>query len=132
MERRLYPRLDIQHPAELLLSDGSIGPALASNISITGLSLITDRATAWRVVPGGSLAGPKAGGLVEVRVTLPLRDGTHVKVEAACRVRALRRVAADEFQLGVEYETFHGHGYRALEAFIDDWMTYPDESQPRS
>jgi hypothetical protein len=128
MERRQYPRLDIRYPAELVVADRSTVAVLATNLSVSGLSLIVDHATALGIAPGGLAAGPRGGPAVEVRLTLPLRDGTHVKVEATCRVRGLRRAAMDEHHLGLEYETFHGHGYRALEAFVDDWMTYADET----
>jgi hypothetical protein len=126
MERRQYPRLTTQFPAELDDAHGGRVPVTATNVSLGGLQVLCDRHTALRIAPNGSIVSPRDATPITVRVTLPLRDGTHVKVEVRCRPRVLRRIAAEEYRLGLEYELFNGHSYQALEAFIDDWTNYDD------
>jgi len=129
MERRNYPRLHTQFPAEVIGGGKRASDqALATDVSITGLQLFCDARVAGRLVPDAEhpdLTGAKP---VTVRVTLPLRDGTHVRVEVRCKLRMLRRTEDGEFRVGLEYEYFEGQSYNALEAFIDDWVSYPDET----
>ena len=129
MERRNYPRLHTRFPAEVLAGGKrAIDRALATDVSITGLQLVCDSRIANRIVEKADKGKLKSAKPVLVRVNLPLRDGTHVRVEVRCKVRAMRRVEDDSFRVGLEYEYFEGQSYGALEAFIDDWVEFPDES----
>lgn len=128
MERRNYPRLHTRFPAEVLAGGKrAIDRTLATDVSITGLQLVCDARVANRVVEKAEKGKVKSAKPVLVRVNLPLRDGTHVRVEVRCKVRALRKVEDDSYRVGLEYEFFEGQSYAALEAFIDDWVEFPAE-----
>jgi hypothetical protein len=128
MERRNYPRLHTRFPAEVIGGGKrATDHALAADVSITGLQLVCDARVAGRLVPDAERADLSSAKPVTVRVTLPLRDGTHVKVEARCKLRMVRRSEDGEYRIGLEYDYFEGQSYNALEAFIDDWVSYPDE-----
>jgi len=132
MDRRNYPRIYTHFPAELVAGGKRAADrVLAVDVSITGLQVVCDRRVAERVV---SKADPRKAGdakPVQVRVALPLKDGTHVKVDVRCKVRTLRQHINEEYRLGLEYEFFEGKSYGALEAFIDDWVEFPDETSAR-
>lgn len=129
MERRNYPRLHTRFPAEVLAGGKrAIDRALATDVSITGLQLVCDERVANRIVEKADKGKVKNAKPVLVRVNLPLRDGTHVRVEVRCKVRAMRAADDGSFHAGLEYEFFEGQGYAALEAFIDDWVEFPDET----
>lgn len=128
MDRRNYPRLYTQFPAELVVGGQRQSErVLAVDVSITGLQIVCDRQLAARVVPDADQARAAEAPPVQVRVALPLRDGTHVQVDVRCKVRTVREHINAEHRLGLEYEYFEGKSYAALEAFIDDWVEFPDE-----
>ena len=129
MERRNYHRLHTRFPAEVLAGGKrAIDHALATDVSITGLQVVCDARVANRIVEKADKGKLKGAKPVLIRVNLPLRDGTHVRVEVRCTVRALRKIEDDSFRVGLEYEYFEGQSYGALEAFIDDWVEFPSES----
>lgn len=129
MERRNYPRLHTRFPAEVLAGGKrAIDRALATDVSITGLQLVCDARVAGRLVDKAEKGKLNAAKAVLIRVNLPLRDGSHVRVEVRCKVRALRKQEDDSYRVGLEYEYFEGQSYAALEAFIDDWVEFPAET----
>lgn len=127
MERRHYPRIDTEHPAELLDGSGTPHPAHATNISLSGLQVRCDQKTALAFAPKGQATHPRDIPELRVRMSLPLKDRSTVRVEARCKVISFRRVAADDFRFGLQYEFFEGRSYQALEAYIDDWVTFPED-----
>jgi hypothetical protein len=129
MERRNYPRLHTRFPAEVLAAGKrAIDHALATDVSITGLQLVCDERVANRIVDKAEKGKLKQAKPATIRVNLPLRDGTHVRVECRCKVRAVRKADDGSYSIGLEYEYFEGQSYAALEAFIDDWVEFPDET----
>jgi len=128
MDRRNYPRLYTSFPAELTAGGKrAVDRVLAVDVSITGLQVVCDKKVAERVVPKRDPSKVAAAKPVGVRVVLPLKDGTHVEVAVRCKLRTIREHINDEYRLGLEYEYFEGTSYSALEAFIDDWVEFPDE-----
>jgi c-di-GMP-binding flagellar brake protein YcgR len=128
MDRRNYPRLYTHFPAELVAGGKrAVDRVLAIDVSITGLQVVCDRRVAERVVPKADPRKVDAAKPVQVRVVLPLKDGTHVEVDVRCKVRTVREHINSEYRLGLEYDYFEGKSYNALEAFIDDWVEFPDE-----
>lgn len=131
MDRRNYPRLYTHFPAELTAGGKrSADRVLAIDVSISGLQVVCDRRVAERVQAKADKAKTAEAKPVTLRVVLPLKDGTHVEVQARCRVRTIRRDEKDAFRIGLEYEFFEGQSYNALEAFIDDWVEYPEDDKP--
>lgn len=128
MDRRNYPRLHTRFPAELIAGGKRTADVVtAVDVSITGLQLVCDARTAERIVPGGANGDIARAKPVLLKVVLPLRDGTHVEVTARCVVRAVRLHEDGDHRVGLEYEFFEGRSYAALEAFIDDWVEYPED-----
>ena len=129
MDRRNFPRLYTHFPAELTAGGKrSADRVLAVDVSISGLQIVCDKRVAERVLvkaDKGKVADAKP---VQLRVMLPLKDATHVEVKVRCRVRMIRQHIKDEYRVGLEYEYFEGKSYSALEAFVDDWVEYPDET----
>ena len=129
MDRRNFPRLYTHFPAELTAGGKrSADRVLAVDVSISGLQIVCDKRVAERVLvkaDKGKVADAKP---VQLRVMLPLKDATHVEVKVRCRVRMIRQHIKGEYRVGLEYEFFEGKSYSALEAFVDDWVEYPDET----
>lgn len=123
-ERRTWDRVPVEQYVHVLEGDNSDFPALATDISLTGMQLLCDEPTANRIVPNAQLATRDQFGHIHVRMRLPRRHrpDEDLMVEARCRVMAVRRVSRDEFRIGLEYAEFQGQSYEQLETFVDDWL----------
>jgi len=121
-DRRIFERIDTQHPVKVLDSDGRAHPALALDISLTGLQLLCNNATAAKLLPATALRGELSGEELRVQMQLPLKDGRYSDVDARCRVVAARSDDNDRFRIGLRYIWFENYTYDDLERFIDDWL----------
>lgn len=121
-DRRVFERIDTQHPVKVLGSDGRAHPALALDISLTGLQLLCNNATAAKLLPETALRGELSGEELRVQMQLPLKDGRYSDVDARCRVVAARADDSDRFRIGLRYIWFENYTYDDLERFIDDWL----------
>jgi hypothetical protein len=124
-ERRRYPRLEVELPLDIVLSDGAVLAAKAINICINGLQLSCDHATALRLVPKGYLAKPgqQIGGVL--RLELPFVTQPSATIEIHCKVVNLRRLSANEYRFNVAFLGPEGQAHRLLESFIDERTRRP-------
>jgi hypothetical protein len=120
-DRRIFERIDTQHPVKALDKGGVAHPALALDISLTGLQLLCNRGTTEALLSAKSI---ERGGGEEVRVQmqLPLKNGRYTQVDARCRVVSIRKDDDGRFHLGLRYIWFENYTYDDLERFIDDWL----------
>ncbi|HET7370591.1 MAG TPA: PilZ domain-containing protein [Gammaproteobacteria bacterium] len=109
-ERRQYQRIATDHSIQLMDGD-RILPALALDISLLGMQLLCDSATA------DSITRRLNEGDDEIRVKIPHATGG---VDAWCKVVYLRHSADDECRLGLEYTQFLDGSYDWLENFVDE------------
>lgn len=121
-DRRVFGRIDTQHPVKVLDAGGAAHPALALDISLTGLQLLCNRETAARLLPAAAMEGTLSGEELRVQMQLPLKDGRYSDVDARCRVVAARDDDGDRFRIGLRYIWFENYSYDDLERFIDDWL----------
>jgi c-di-GMP-binding flagellar brake protein YcgR len=109
-DRRQYERIETDASVQIVDGD-QILPALALNISLLGMQLLCDTATADRL---GRHLGE---GGEDIRVRVPDKTGG---IDALCRVVYLRHGVEDEYRLGLEYTAFLDGSYDRLEKFVDD------------
>ncbi|MDQ2070241.1 PilZ domain-containing protein [Natronospira bacteriovora] len=122
-DRRVFERIDTQHPVKVLDAQGHAHPALALDISLTGLQILCNMATAAKLLPESALEGRFQGEELRVQMQLPLKDGRYSDVDARCRVVAARPDDDDRFRIGLRYIWFENYTYDDLERFIDDWLS---------
>lgn len=122
-DRRVFGRIDTQHPVKVLDAGGAAHPALALDISLTGLQLLCNRETAARLLPTAALEGRLSGEELRVQMQLPLKDGRYSDVDARCRVVAARDDDGERYRIGLRYIWFENYSYDDLERFIDDWLS---------
>ncbi|MCP5151602.1 MAG: PilZ domain-containing protein [Ectothiorhodospiraceae bacterium] len=126
---REHPRVAMSLHTEIVGASGVIH-AQTVNISRAGLQLECDRVTRDAVFPGGQPLSPSARPQVRLRIQLPRRaESCWVEVDA--RGVIFRRIGADDFRLGLEFEHFEEGGYHCLERFVDEnWGASDDEGAP--
>jgi len=121
-DRRVFERIDTQHPVKVLDPSGRAHSALAMDISLTGLQLLCNMGTATALLPESALAGKLSGEELRVQMQLPLKDGRYASVDSRCRVVAARADDGERFRIGLRYIWFENYTYDDLERFIDDWL----------
>ncbi|MCP1728023.1 c-di-GMP-binding flagellar brake protein YcgR [Natronospira proteinivora] len=121
-DRRVFERIDTQHPVKVLDGQGKAHSALALDISLTGLQMLCSSSTARQLLPESAMQGKLAGEELRIQMQLPLKDGRYSDVDARCRVVAARADEGDRFRIGLRYIWFENYTYDDLERFIDDWL----------
>jgi hypothetical protein len=118
-EKRTFDRIETEHSIRILGEDGSSFPAIAANISLTGLQILCDRPTMERISPHGTETRASHDVPIRVRVTLPDMPENQNKLGLFGRVVAIRTGGQDEFRVGVQFTDFEPGSYNALEHYLD-------------
>lgn len=118
-EKRAFDRITIEHPLHIVGEDGSSLPAVAADISMTGLQIRCDTATMQRITPHGAETKSDHGVMVHVRVLLPDLPDKESKLGLFARVVVVRATGADEYRIGVQFTDYEPGSYDALEHYID-------------
>ena len=118
-EKRTFDRIETEHSIRILGEDGSSFPAIAANISLTGLQIVCDRPTMERISPHGTETRAFHEVQIRVRVVLPDMPENQNKLGLFGRVVAVRSGGQDEFRIGVQFTDFEPGSYNALEHYLD-------------
>lgn len=118
-EKRTFDRIDTEHSIRILGEDGSSFPAIAANISLTGLQIVCDRPTMERISSHGTETRASHEVQIRVRVVLPDMPENQNKLGLFGRVVAVRPGGQDEFRIGVQFTDFEPGSYNALEHYLD-------------
>ncbi|HEV7164396.1 MAG: PilZ domain-containing protein [Gammaproteobacteria bacterium] len=118
-EKRAFDRIETEHSIRIIGEDGSSLPAIAANISLTGLQILCDRPTMERISPHGAETKASHEVQIRVRVTLPDMPENQNKLGLFGRVVAVRTGGLDEFRIGVQFTDYEPGSYNALESYLD-------------
>ena len=118
-EKRAFDRIETEHSIRIIGEDGSSFPAIAANISLTGLQILCDRPTLERITPHGVDTKAIHEVQIRVRVTLPDVPDSHAKLGLFGRVMNVRASGQDEYRIGLQFTDFEPGSYNALERYID-------------
>ena len=119
-ERRVYHRYDCDFPITITgIPDGQLS-CRSINISLSGLQLHGDRFTVTRFAPKAEHTTPDRSPSVGLCFTLPFRKKEPVDVRVSCKVIVIRRVAEQEYHVGLQYQFFEGRDYDQLEAYVHE------------
>ncbi|MGE5624239.1 MAG: PilZ domain-containing protein [Bacillota bacterium] len=118
-EKRAFDRIETEHSIRIIGDDGSSFPAIAANISLTGLQILCDRPTMERISAHGLETKAIHGVQIRIRVTVPDMPDNQAKLGLFGRVVNVRASGGDEFRIGVQFTDFEPGSYNALEHYID-------------
>ena len=118
-EKRTFDRIETEHSIRIIGEDGSTFPAIAANISLTGLQILCDKPTMERITPHGLQTNAARNVQIRVRVILPGVPEAQGKLGLFGQVVSVRESAADEFRIGVRFTDFEPGSYNALEHYLD-------------
>ena len=102
------------------MPDGEVIHAITVNLSPAGIQIACDRVTVNSVLPLSQRRVPKRTREVEVRLRFPESSGMPDVIDARCAAIFSRRVAENEYRIGLQFLGFEGDDYQKLEHFLDD------------
>lgn len=102
------------------MPDGEVIHAITVNLSPAGIQIACDRVTVNSVLPLSQSRLPKRTREVEVRLRFPESSGMPDVIDARCAAIFSRRVAENEYRIGLQFLGFEGDDYQKLEHFLDD------------
>ena len=120
--KRDYPRVPAHLPVEVLMPDGEIIHAITVNLSPAGIQIACDRVTVNRILPLSQRRTPRKTPEVDVRLRFPESSGMPDVIDARCTAIFSRRVAENEYRIGLQFQRFEGDDYRKLEHFLDNGL----------
>ncbi|MEE8286412.1 MAG: PilZ domain-containing protein [Gammaproteobacteria bacterium] len=117
--KRDYPRIPAHLPVEVSMPDGEIIHAITVNLSPAGIQIACDRVTVNSILPLSQRRLPKRTRQVDVRLRFPESSGMPDIIDARCTAVFSRRVAENEYRIGLQFQGFEGEDYQKLEHFLD-------------
>jgi hypothetical protein len=102
------------------MPDGEVIHAITVNLSPAGIQIACDRVTVNSVLPLSQRRVPKRTREVEVRLRFPESSGMPDVIDARCAAIFSRRIAENEYRIGLQFLGFEGDDYQKLEHFLDD------------
>lgn len=98
MERRRFPRIEVDIPGKVSLESGVQVPVQIRDLSSAGLQIQCDGIDSERIVPDGNVI--RQGQPLEVTISFNLaQDGFCL----ACRLVFVRRASQDLYVIGLRY-----------------------------
>lgn len=122
---RKQQRADVSIEVAIKKSDGDVLNCRTANLSRAGMMLLCDQETAKKLVPSQTTPAPGACIPVAARFAVPVVAAQTVAVAAAGHIVHLRRVARDQFQLGVQFTDFENNGYDYVDQFVSRVLATP-------
>ncbi len=117
--KRDYPRVPLHLPVEVSLPDGEIIHAITVNLSPAGIQIACDRVTVDSILPLSQRRLPNETRRVKVRLRFPESSGMPDVIDVRCTAIFSRRVAENEYRIGLQFQGLGGEDYRKLEDFLD-------------
>ena len=122
IEKRTFRRIVSDHSIRIVEADGSTLPAIAVDVSLTGMQILCDGPTMTHVSPQGTQTNAGHGVRIHVRMSLSNSVDTRSWLGIFGRVVGVRQKGEDEYRLGVQFTDYEPGTYNALETYIDNHL----------
>ena len=117
-EKRKYPRIVVERPVTLLLSNAKTVKALAYDISPDGIQIRCDQKAVALLKPKGQEL--KKGEVTELGISLMLPlDGKQEKVVVRCKLVYIVTLEEDKYAIGIHFTKIIGESKKILKRFIE-------------
>ncbi|HEY9120767.1 MAG TPA: PilZ domain-containing protein [Marinobacter sp.] len=115
---RNQQRVDVATEVKIEKSDGSSLTCEVSNISRTGIMILCNQEGVKKLVPGQKTPAPGNWISVTATFSVPVVAQQPVSVVAGGNIIHMRRIARDQFQLGIQFTEFDGNGYHYVDNYV--------------
>lgn len=115
---RNQQRADVVSDIVIEKPDGCQLTCKIANLSRTGVMLSCDQETVGQLIP--RLKVPAPGNLIAVktRFSVPVIPTQPVSIVASGTIVHLRRMARNEFQLGIQFADFEDNGFDYVDTYV--------------
>jgi len=114
--QRHYIRVDYRQVISLKTSVGLTLSAQTNNISVAGIGVVCDQATACSIVPDGHHFNLSEAANLVAEFCL---DDCNDPIGAACKVRNVRRLAEDSYGFNLEFVKLKASDKQRLDDFVN-------------
>ncbi|MGO1501662.1 MAG: PilZ domain-containing protein [Marinobacter sp.] len=115
---RNQQRADVVSDIVIEKSDGCQLTCKISNLSRTGVMLSCDQETVNQLIPRLKVPAPGHLIVVKTRFCVPMPATQWVSIVASGNIVHLRRMARDEFQLGIQFADFEDNGFDYVDTYV--------------
>ncbi|GGE57203.1 hypothetical protein GCM10011533_07130 [Streptosporangium jomthongense] len=115
---RNQQRVDIETDIVIEKPDGCQLICRMSNLSRTGVMVCCNQETAGQLIPRFKAPAPGNWISVKARFSVPVIAAQPVSVVVNGNIVHLRRMARDEFQLGIQFTDFEGNGFDYVDNYV--------------
>lgn len=115
---RNQQRVDVATEVRIEKTDGSCLTCEVANISRTGIMILCDREAVKKLVPGQKTPAPGNWISVTATFSVPVVAQQPVSVIAGGSIIHMRRIARDQFQLGIQFTEFEGNGFEYVNNYV--------------
>ncbi len=115
--RRQNPRIEPNQPVSIILPDKTQRDDLIHDISLGGICIQCDRATAMMIHPGGGRIDRDNPPTVELQIEFPTIS-TREMVPIKCKLRYVRGNPNGMFDFGMQFLDLNADAQRQLKRFI--------------
>ncbi|HEX9585358.1 MAG TPA: PilZ domain-containing protein [Gammaproteobacteria bacterium] len=126
MEKRQNPRIELNRPVPLRLPNGETRDDLVKNISLSGMTLECDTATANLILPAGRSIDPDDPPGITLEVTLPVGKAD-VPLEMGCRIRYRIAGPGGKINIGLEFKDIRTENLQGFWQFIGESLVPREE-----
>lgn len=115
---RNQQRVDVVSEIVIEKPDGCQLTCKISNLSRTGVMVSCNQETAGLLIPRLKAPAPGNWITVKARFSVPVVATQPVSILANGNIVHLRRMARDEFQLGIQFADFEGNGFDYVDRYV--------------
>jgi hypothetical protein len=115
---RNQQRVDVATEVRIEKNDGNCLTCEVSNISRTGIMILCCQEAVKKLVPGQKTPAPGNWISVTATFSVPVVAQQPVSIVAAGNIVHMRRIARDQFQLGIQFAEFEGNGFEYVNNYV--------------
>lgn len=115
---RNQQRVDVSTDITIETADGTCLTCSVANLSRTGVMISCSQEAVRALIPGQKSPAPGNWITVKARFSVPVLAPQPVSVIADGNIVHMRRVARDEFHLGIQFAEFEGNGADYVDRYV--------------
>lgn len=115
---RNQQRADVESEIVIEKADGCQLTCKIANLSRTGVMLSCNQDTVSKLIPRLKVPAPGSLTVVKARFSVPVAATQPVSIVASGNIVHLRRMARDEFQLGIQFANFEDNGFDHVDRYV--------------
>ncbi len=115
---RHQQRAEVSADITIELQDGSNLSCSMVNLSRSGVMICCDQETLKTLIPEQKTPAPGHWIPIRTRFSVPVVAQQPVLIEADASIVHMRRIARNEFHLGIQFVAFEGNGYNYVDLYV--------------